>query len=151
MSSQRQREIVKAIERLAAEAGATIAFEQTGNLSHVKVTLTYAGRSRFTVISGTPGKTYARDAILSDVRRTLRALGYVAPVKARTETEKPWRNRPPLPPSRRSHQSAAPSGPRYRPRYGSEHNAMTARSGNSENGWCHDPTPLYQARNGAMR
>ena len=115
------RELRRAIERVAEEAGALVSFALTGNLSHQKVTLTYNGRSRFTTISGTPGDPVAYHKILADVHRTLRDLGYVKPPKAK-KVEKPWRPRvvaqgEPAPP---------PPAPRYRPRYRDEINGMTA-------------------------
>ena len=112
------RELRRAIERVAEEAGALRLLRLTGNLSHQKVTLTYNGRSRFTTISGTPGDPVAYHKILADVRRTLRDLGHV---KARREakTEKPWHPRVVA----RGEPAAAPA-PRYRPRYRDEKNAM---------------------------
>lgn len=122
-----KREIRRAIERVASEAGAGVTFARTGNLSHFKVHLTYGGRSRFVTISGTPGKTYAIDAMIAEVRRTLRELGYVEPAKPK-KAHKPFRphvvsggkpERAPdyLPPPRR----------RPRPKYGSEINGMTVQ------------------------
>ncbi len=119
------RELQRDIERIAREAGAAVAFEKAAN-AHNRATITYQGRSRFVVISSTPrGAPNAfRRAVLCDVRRTLRELGYIEPVKdpASAPGDKPWRNRPPRPTERRS---ITPSGPRYRPRYGSEISAMT--------------------------
>ncbi len=115
------REIRRAIERVTDEAGATVSFQITGNLSHVKVTITYAGRSKCTHISGTPSDKDAVWAILADVRRTLRDLGYVKPV-TQAKVEKPWRNRPPAAPSRRPERPT----PRQRPKYRDEINSMTA-------------------------
>lgn len=116
----RPRELRRAIERVANEAGATASFRYTGNQSHQKVTLTYQGRSRFVIISGTPSKTYAIDEMLADVRRTLRDLGYVEPPKVK-KADKPSRIRPPVLGVPRE----VKPGPRYRPRYRNEVNAMT--------------------------
>ena len=80
-----------AIARVVNEAGATASFQVTGN-KHIKVTLTYQGRSQFVVISGTPGRPRnQRD----DCRRarTFRELGYVEPVKAAKATERTYRRR----------------------------------------------------------
>ena len=97
------REIQHALARAAHAAGALIEFQRTGNLSHYKVHLTYGGRSKFTTISGTPGKTYAIDAMIADVRRTLKELGYVKPPKPK----KP--DRPPRPQAGISSTVAAPA------------------------------------------
>jgi hypothetical protein len=107
------------IERVANEAGAIASFQHTS--IHAKVTLTYGGRSRFVIISGTPSDKNVVFAVLSDVRRTLRELGYVEPPKVAKPKviKRPWRNRP---------QVTSPpisSGPRYRHRYRDEVNAMT--------------------------
>ncbi len=115
------REIRRAIERVASEAGALVEFQRTGNLSHYKVRLTLNGRSRFFTISGTPGNFGALGDMLADERRTLRELGYVEPAKPK-KAHKPFRPHvvargEPLPP---------PPAPRYRPRYRDEINGMTA-------------------------
>ena len=86
------REIRRAIERAANEAGALVEFQRTGNLSHTKVTLTLAGRRACTHVSGTPGDPVAYHKILADVRRTLRAVGYVEPPKVK-RADKPFRPR----------------------------------------------------------
>lgn len=109
-----------AIAGVANEAGATASFQVTGN-KHIKVTLTYQGRSQFVVISGTPGKTYAINEMIADVRRTLRELGYVEPVKAPKAKERTYRRRQ-TPPVQRKPGEARPL-PRYRHRW-NERNAM---------------------------
>ena len=116
----RNREIRRAIERVAEEAGALVSFALTGNLSHQKVTLTLNGRSRFTTISGTPSAAGAHRQIIADVWRTLRDLGYVKPPKVK-KVEKPWRPQVVA----RGEPYSAPA-PRYRPRYRDEINGMTA-------------------------
>jgi hypothetical protein len=121
------RELCLDIEHIADEAGAVVVFQKAAN-AHNRATFTYQGRSRFVVISSTPrgAPSAFYQAVLSDVRRTLRELGYIEPVKAPASApkDKPWRNRRPRPTERRS---ITPSGPRYRPRYGSEINAMTVK------------------------
>jgi hypothetical protein len=113
------RELRLDIERIAEEAGATVAYEMPN--SHVRVVLTYQGRSRFVVTSGTSANWYRHDNVLGDVRRALRDLGYVKPKAATLPKHKQWRNSPQQSTERR----VPPSGPRYRPRYRSEVNAMT--------------------------
>ena len=115
------RELRQAIERIADAAGATVAYDMTGNLSHIRVTFTYQGRSRFITVSGTP-RVDITDVTCADARRALRALGYVKPKAASAPKEKPWRNQPPRPTECR----ATRSGPRYRYKYLHEVNAMTA-------------------------
>ncbi len=110
------RELRRAIERAANEAGALVEFQRTGNLSHTKVTLT--GRQACTHVSGTPGDPVAYHKILADVHHTLRDLGYVKPPKVK-KVEKPWRPRVVA-----RGEPAPASASRYRPRYRDEKNAM---------------------------
>ena len=114
----RPRELRRAIERVANEAGARASFQYTS--IHAKVTLTYGGRSRFVIISGTPSDKNVVFAVLSDVRRTLRDLGYVEPPKVK-KADKPSHHRPPVLGIPRE----VKPGPCYRPRYRDEVNAMT--------------------------
>lgn len=119
------RELRLDIERIAAEGGATAAYEMTGNFSHIRVTITYQGRSRFFVVSGTSANWYKHENVLGDMRRTLRELGYIKPkaMPSSAPKDKPWRNRPP----QRTERRTTSNGPRYRPRWRHEPNAMTVK------------------------
>jgi hypothetical protein len=118
------RELCGDIECLASEAGAVVTFEAQPHGRHPRVVLAREERSRFIIVSGSSSSRSMHDAVLGDVRRTLRELGYVRPKEPPTE-KKPWRNRPPQPTTQRC--SGVP-GPRYRckPQWRHEHNALTA-------------------------
>jgi hypothetical protein len=75
MPCNRNREIDDALVRLADQTGAFVRFECQGKGSHRRVYFSYNGRSRFDVLSNTPGSVGVVHAALAQAKRTLRSLG----------------------------------------------------------------------------
>jgi hypothetical protein len=72
----RSKEIDASLRALALQAGAQVEFEPKTRGPHRRVYFTYQGRSSFNVLSTTPGNGFVmKQAVLSQARRTLRALG----------------------------------------------------------------------------
>lgn len=72
------RDFRRDLERIAAEASATITYECSGG-GHTKIWLTRNGERRFVITSSTSVNRFREQNILGDVRRELRKLGYEKP------------------------------------------------------------------------
>ncbi len=78
MSNSLSRDFRRDIERIAAEASATVAYEYSGG-GHIKIWLLRNGERRFVITSSTSVNWFREQNILGDVKRELRRLGYEKP------------------------------------------------------------------------
>lgn len=62
---------------LARRHGGTVAIDMKGRGRHPMLRVMYNGASELITVSLTPGKTYALDYVLGDVKRALRKLGAI--------------------------------------------------------------------------
>jgi hypothetical protein len=109
------------VKRFVEAAGATVVFEQAKHGSHHKAIIRHGGKSRY-IIFATTNTFVLLSTLMPDIRRAFRDLGM--PVHSAPEmatVRKPHKRRAPPPKA-----ASSPTGPRYRPRFRSEVNALTA-------------------------
>lgn len=71
--SNRCRETVEAIERVASAVGASVVFDRARR--HPAAVLGFRGQCRRVFFSGTSSKPHASNHAARDVKRTLRSMG----------------------------------------------------------------------------